>query len=132
MYSLTASILIIGIFCSLILSTKQQYTPDWTSLDKRELPTWYDESKVGIFIHWGVFSVPSVYSEWYVFIWSVFSFYALVWITEKISLFVYRMWWAWKGTNPNPDTVAFMNKNYPADWTYADFAPQFRAELYGL
>jgi hypothetical protein len=42
------------------------------------------------------------------------------------------MWWAWKGTNPNPDTVAFMNKNYPADWTYADFAPQFRAELYGL
>jgi alpha-L-fucosidase len=68
MYSLTASILIIGIFCSLILFTKQQYTPDWTSLDKRVLPTWYDESKVGIFIHWGVFSVPSVYSEWYVFI----------------------------------------------------------------
>jgi alpha-L-fucosidase len=29
-----------------------QYTPDWTSLDKRKLPSWYDESKIGIFIHW--------------------------------------------------------------------------------
>jgi hypothetical protein len=34
-------------------------------------------------------------------------------------LFIYRMWWDWKGTNPNPATVAFMNKFYPADWTYA-------------
>jgi alpha-L-fucosidase len=41
------------------------------------------------------------------------------------------MWWDWKGTNPNPATVAFMNKFYPADWTYADFAAEFRAELYG-
>ena len=31
----------------------------WDSLDSRPLPKWYDESKFGIFIHWGVFSVPS-------------------------------------------------------------------------
>ncbi|CAF0765775.1 unnamed protein product [Rotaria sordida] len=104
MYSVLTSIFIDLIFCSLIIFTNQQYTPDWSSLDKRPLPTWYDESKVGIFIHWGVFSVPSFHSEW--------------------------MWWAWKGDNPNPDTVAFMNKNYPPDWTYADFAAQFHAELY--
>jgi alpha-L-fucosidase len=67
MHSLIAWILIIGIFCSRMLLTKQQYTPDWASLDKRPLPTWYDESKIGIFIHWGVFSVQSVFSEWYVF-----------------------------------------------------------------
>jgi len=24
-----------------------------------------------------------------------------------------------------------MNKTYPPDWTYADFAAQFRAEFYG-
>jgi hypothetical protein len=24
-----------------------------------------------------------------------------------------------------------MNANYPPDWTYADFAPQLRAELFG-
>ena len=42
-----------------------QYAPDWDSLDKRALPKWYDDAKVGIFIHWGVFSVPSFRSEWY-------------------------------------------------------------------
>jgi len=61
-------IYIVVVCCSLIRFTKQQYTPDWASLDKRPLPTWYDESKIGIFIHWGVFSVPSVASEWYVFL----------------------------------------------------------------
>jgi hypothetical protein len=43
----------------------------------------------------------------------------------------HRMWWLWKGTNPDPKVVAYMNKTYPPDWTYADFAAQFRAELYG-
>jgi alpha-L-fucosidase len=41
------------------------------------------------------------------------------------------MWYEWKGPKPNPQVVAFMNKTYPSDWTYADFAAQFRAELYG-
>ena len=49
----------------LIFSTESQYTPDWASLDTRPLPTWYDESKVGIFIVWGVYSVPAFYSEWW-------------------------------------------------------------------
>lgn len=34
-------------------------TPSWEELDSRPLPSWYDEAKFGIFIHWGVFSVPS-------------------------------------------------------------------------
>lgn len=34
-------------------------TPSWEELDGRPLPSWYDEAKFGIFIHWGVFSVPS-------------------------------------------------------------------------
>lgn len=42
----------------------QKYKPNWDSLDKRPLPSWYDDSKVGIFIHWGVFSVPAYKSEW--------------------------------------------------------------------
>ncbi|TMS18401.1 Tissue alpha-L-fucosidase [Larimichthys crocea] len=36
-----------------------RYSPDWTSLDKRPLPEWYDEAKLGIFIQWGVYSVPA-------------------------------------------------------------------------
>ena len=59
------SIIINLIFFSPMMFARAQYTPDWSSLDKRPLPMWYDESKIGIFIHWGVFSVPSVDSEWY-------------------------------------------------------------------
>jgi len=47
-------------------STKaSKYVPTWPSLDSRPLPSWYDEAKFGIFIHWGVFSVPSFGSEWF-------------------------------------------------------------------
>jgi alpha-L-fucosidase len=60
MHSITAA-LFFGVICSCFLPfTEQQYTPDWASIDSRPLPAWYDESKVGIFIHWGVFSVPSL------------------------------------------------------------------------
>lgn len=48
-----------------LLLTKSKYAPTWTSLDNRPLPPWYDEAKFGIFIHWGVFSVPSFGSEWF-------------------------------------------------------------------
>ena len=47
-----------------IVFAATKYTPDWNSLDNRPLPNWYDDSKVGIFIHWGVFSVPAFKSEW--------------------------------------------------------------------
>ena len=80
-----------------------QYKPTWDSLDSRPLPAWYDEAKFGIFIHWGVFSVPSFGSEWF--------------------------WWNWQGAK-NKAYIDFVNKNYPPGWTYADFAPQFRAEFY--
>jgi alpha-L-fucosidase len=56
------------ICCSLLPLTEEQYVANWTSIDSRPLPGWYDESKVGIFIHWGVFSVPSIDSEWFVII----------------------------------------------------------------
>ena len=36
-----------------------QYQPDWNSLDKREIPQWWKDAKFGIFIHWGVYSVPA-------------------------------------------------------------------------
>lgn len=42
-----------------------RYQPTWDSLDARPLPAWFDEAKFGIFIHWGVFSVPSFGSEWF-------------------------------------------------------------------
>ena len=124
MCSFTKGILFIVFCCSLLTCIQPQYTPDWISLDKRPLPSWYDESKIGIFIHWGVFSVPSIGSEWYVF------HYCRTTPVLCFPLTMFRMWWHWKGNDPDPAIVNFMEKNYPADWTYADFASQFRAELF--
>lgn len=50
---------------SLKLDKQAEYDPTWESLDGRPLPSWYDEAKIGIFIHWGVFSVPGIASEWF-------------------------------------------------------------------
>lgn len=46
------------------------YLPEWQSLDARATPTWWEDAKFGIFIHWGVYSVPAFtakgnYAEWY-------------------------------------------------------------------
>ena len=38
---------------------------DWDSLAKYQTPDWYQDAKFGIFIHWGVYSVPAFGSEWY-------------------------------------------------------------------
>src|SRR5580692_8000946 len=41
------------------------FRPDWESLQKYEVPDWYKDAKFGIFIHWGVYSVPAFGNEWY-------------------------------------------------------------------
>ncbi|TNN78228.1 Plasma alpha-L-fucosidase [Liparis tanakae] len=80
-----------------------KYEPNWKSIDSRPLPEWYDQAKFGIFIHWGVFSVPSFGSEWF--------------------------WWYWQKQKVKP-YVDFMKKNYPPNFKYQDFAPQFTAEFF--
>jgi alpha-L-fucosidase len=91
----------------------QQYEANWASLDKREIPEWFEDAKFGIFIHWGVYSVPAYrvvsekkyasYAEWY---------YARVMFDEV------------KGG------AEFHNKNFGEDFDYHDFAPDFKAELF--
>lgn len=87
----------------LSLPVQAKYYPNWKSLDSRPLPSWYDEAKLGIFIHWGVFSVPSFGNEWF--------------------------WWTWQGEN-STEYVDFMNKSYPPGFQYTDFAPLFTAEFF--
>lgn len=51
----------------------EDYTEDLDSLNLHEAPNWFEDAKFGIFIHWGVYSVPAfgnhtpfeVYAEWY-------------------------------------------------------------------
>ncbi|GFO40536.1 plasma alpha-l-fucosidase [Plakobranchus ocellatus] len=83
---------------------ENRYEPNWASLDTRPLPQWYTDAKIGIFLHWGVFSVPSFGGAWF--------------------------WEWWKGPNPRQDIVNFMKKNYKPGFTYADFAAEFTATFY--
>ncbi len=97
----------------------QPYAPTWESIDRRPTPAWFTDAKFGIFIHWGVYSVPSyapvipgklAYAEWY---WNA--------LTNG------------KAANPNPvqaGTWEYHKRQYGADYDYASFAPQFRAELF--
>lgn len=92
----------------------QQYRPTWESLDSRPVPAWFENAKFGIFIHWGVYSVPAwapkgVYAEWYQY-----------WLQSK------RV-----GGNNNPKPTAVYDhhaKVYGADFSYYQFADMFKAE----
>lgn len=42
-----------------------RFKENWDSLSQFEVPQWYKQAKFGIFIHWGVYSVPAYDSEWY-------------------------------------------------------------------
>jgi len=41
------------------------FRADWATLKNYQQPQWYKDAKFGIFIHWGVYSVPAAQSEWY-------------------------------------------------------------------
>jgi len=96
-----------------LLLESQNYRPTWESLDTRPIPDWFQDAKFGIFIHWGVYSVPAwrkvtdglyaSYAEWY---------YARVMFDKE-------------GGGKD-----FHLRNYGADFEYRDFAPLFRAELF--
>uniref|UniRef100_A0A224YSS0 Putative alpha-L-fucosidase n=1 Tax=Rhipicephalus zambeziensis TaxID=60191 RepID=A0A224YSS0_9ACAR len=83
-------------------ASASRYSPDWSSLDTRPLPSWFDDAKIGVFIHWGVFSVPSFGSEWFWNNWQV----------------------------GDPPLVDFMRRNYKPGFKYQDFASQFTAEFF--
>ena len=47
------------------VNEKGRFKPTWESLSQYRAPNWYADIKFGIFIHWGVYSVPAYSSEWY-------------------------------------------------------------------
>ena len=44
---------------------KGPFKADWDSLGAYRVPLWFRDAKFGIFIHWGVYSVPAFGNEWY-------------------------------------------------------------------
>jgi alpha-L-fucosidase len=84
----------------------QSYQPTWQSLDRRPVPQWYKDAKFGIFIHWGVYSVPGFskkgeYAEWYQ-----------------------------HGLNSGDTARIKYQKEVFGDLTYYQLADRFKAELY--
>lgn len=85
----------------------------WEELDARSLPSWYSDAKFGIFIHWGVFSVPA-------------------WRTVNDELFGSYAEWYYSsvyGDHRNLDGD-FHTRHFGASTTYRDLAERFRAELF--
>lgn len=44
---------------------KGKYKDNWQSLSHHKTPDWFTYGKFGIFIHWGIYSVPAFGNEWY-------------------------------------------------------------------
>lgn len=79
-----------------------RYKPEWKSLASYPVPEWYIKVKFGVFIHWGVFTVPEYFSEWYP------------------RLMYYKgnpVYWHHK-------------RKYGKDFNYRDFIPMFKAERF--
>lgn len=95
-------------------SLSAQYQPHWDSLDKREVPQWWQDAKFGIFIHWGLYSVPA-----YAPVNEVDGIY------EKYAEHYYN-----RLLTGNKFFQDFHAKQYGEHFKYADFAPLFKAEYF--
>ncbi|HVG37719.1 MAG TPA: alpha-L-fucosidase, partial [Pyrinomonadaceae bacterium] len=51
--------------CAQRAKSPARYEPTWDSLKRYTVPDWYQDAKFGIFIHWGLYSVPAFGNEWY-------------------------------------------------------------------
>jgi alpha-L-fucosidase len=54
-------------FCFIMSrAVNAEFEPAWDSLETRNpAPEWFQDAKLGIYFHWGVYSVPAFGSEWY-------------------------------------------------------------------
>lgn len=101
--------------CISFLASSQKYSNNWESLDSRPIPGWFEDVKFGIFIHWGVYSVPA-------------------WAPANADIGVYAKYaeWYWKRINDDSKAGklfrAYHDEMYGANFKYQDFAPRFKAQ----
>jgi alpha-L-fucosidase len=99
--------LMILLSLSAVQAQQKFYQPTWQSLNTRPIPAWYDQAKFGIFIHWGVYSVPA---------WGAKGKYAE---------------WYWHDMQDhNGPAWKFHVATYGEKFKYQDFAPLFKARLF--
>jgi alpha-L-fucosidase len=101
------------------LSAQAKYTATWESIDSRPVPGWFTDAKFGIFIHWGLFSVPA---------WGPLP-------SDGANVYDCYAEWYWaklmdKNNKVNPLFVEFHRKNYGEHFAYPDFVSGFTCELF--
>lgn len=95
------------LWASSSVNAQQKVEPTWESIQERGYPEWFNDAKLGIFIHWGLYSVPS---------WTK---------KEGYSEWAYKGW-----RDGNSQAVDFAKKVYGKDFEYKDFRDMFKAELF--
>ncbi len=92
------------------------YEPTWESLATRPIPPWFGDAKFGIFIHWGLYSVPA---------WSPDFATPQYAGQDHTKNPISRR----KGPVREP-VWEFHRRIYGEDFEYKQFAPMFKAELF--
>jgi alpha-L-fucosidase len=107
---------LISIACLCAAQTPKHYEPTIASLDTHPLPQWYAGAKLGIFIHWGLYSVPG----WAPLTHPDHDFSS----NDYIKYDPYAEWYLNTMRVPGSPTEAYQREHYGAA-SYYDFAPEF-------
>ena len=129
-----AGIVIVASGASAGADGERRYRASWESLDSHPVPEWYQDAKFGIFIHWGVYSVPA-YHEWYVTFMSPEArfaenlggppYYAR---RGNLKESVFKRNTSSRGMKPH--AYLHHRQDWGADFAYDEFIPMFTAEKF--
>ena len=97
------------------------YEPTIESLDRHPLPDWYADAKLGIFIHWGLYSVPG----WAPLVHPDHDFTSQDYITHN----PYAEWYLNSMRLDDSPTQAYHREHYGKNYDYYNFAPIFDREI---
>jgi alpha-L-fucosidase len=100
--------------------TKVHYEPTLASLNQHPLPQWYADAKLGIFIHWGLYSVPG----WAPLSHPEHDFRNIDYIKNN----PYAEWYYNVMRIDGSPTQAYHKEHYGANYDYYNFAPVFDQE----
>ena len=99
------------------------YIAEKDSIHKHRVPKWFEDAKLGIFIHWGLYSVPA----WATPTWELGAAPSdLEWFTNN----PYAEWYLNTLRLKDSPTYAHHLKTYGADFPYEGFVDMWKAELF--
>ncbi len=101
------------------------FEPTLESVRQHQVPAWYDEAKLGIFIHWGLYSVPA----WAPHGGDIGEVFQSGDMSDWFRNNSYAEWYLNTLKFEDSPTRAWHNKHYGAGFHYDDFAAGFNSAL---